>query len=475
MEQIVKKKSILDKIGDFFKNTGRKIVSGFKNFGLRFKNGSIGTKMSHFIMGSGNFYHKRYAKGALYLLIQIGFILIMVLNPEVNKTPIGAKAIVNFFTLGTQEGGLFGYTDNSMLMLLFGVVTFGIIGIFLFTWNSNIKSAALADKLKAEGKHLNTFKEDLHTLIDEKFHLTMLTPAILGVVTFTILPTIFMIFIAFTNYDHSIIAGQHLFDWVGLKNFTNIFTGKGEIAVRFIPVLVWTLVWAFFATFTNYFGGILVALLINNKHIKLKKLWRTVFVLTIAIPQFISLLAIRLLLSKSGPINTMLINLGLIKEGIEFLGHASNGIIPKVMIILINIWIGIPYTMLMTSGILMNIPKDLYEAAVIDGANRRQVFFKITLPYIVFVTTPYLISSFVGNITSFNVIYLLTGGGPAVAGGYTAGRTDLLVTWLYKLTIDNGDYNLGSVIGILTFLITATGTLLTYRRSKAFQEEDAFQ
>ena len=123
----------------------------------------------------------------------------------------------------------------------------------------------------------------------------------------------------------------------------------------------------------------------------------------------------------------------------------------------------------------MNIPKDLYEAAVIDGANRRQVFFKITLPYIVFVTTPYLISSFVGNITSFNVIYLLTGGGPAVPGGYIAGRTDLLVTWLYKLTIDNGDYNLGSVIGILTFLITATGTLLTYRRSKAFKEEDAFQ
>ncbi|MFA5719593.1 MAG: sugar ABC transporter permease [Acholeplasmataceae bacterium] len=471
-----KKKNFFLHVGDFFLNIGKGFVNRFVKFGTRFKEGSLGTKMSHFIMGSGNFYHKRITKGIIYLLLQIGFILIMVLNPKVNNTPIGYKAIVNFFTLGTNEGGLFtGPTDNSMLMLLFGVVTFGIIGIFIFTWNSSIKSSALADQLKKEGKPLNTFKDDLHSLIDEKFHLTMLTPAILGVIMFTILPTIFMIFIAFTDYDSSVIAGQHLFNWVGFKNFTNIFTGKGEIAVRFIPVLTWTLIWAFFATFTNYFGGILVALLINNKHIKFKKVWRTVFMLTIAIPQFISLLAIRLLLSKSGPINTMLIDLGLIKEGIEFLGSATNGIVPKIMIILINIWVGIPFTMLMTSGILMNIPQDLYEAAVIDGANRRQVFFKITLPYVIFVTTPYLISSFVGNITSFNIIFLLTGGGPAVPGGYTAGRTDLLVTWLYKLTIDEGNYNLGAVIGILTFLITATGTLLTYRRSQAFKEEDAFQ
>jgi arabinogalactan oligomer / maltooligosaccharide transport system permease protein len=99
----------------------------------------------------------------------------------------------------------------------------------------------------------------------------------------------------------------------------------------------------------------------------------------------------------------------------------------------------------------------------------------ITVPYIVFVTTPYLITSFVGNITSFNIIYLLTGGAPIVPGGYKAGSTDLLVTWLYKLTIDENEYNLGSVIAIMTFIITATGTLLTYRKSKAYKDEEAFQ
>ena len=134
-----------------------------------------------------------------------------------------------------------------------------------------------------------------------------------------------------------------------------------------------------------------------------------------------------------------------------------------------------PYTMLMTSGILMNIPSDLYEAATIDGATKTKMFTKITLPYILFVTGPYLISSFVGNITSFNIIYLLTGGGPSFMDASKAGATDLLVTWLYKLTIDEGIYNVGSVISIFTFLITASITLITYRRSKSYKQEDTFQ
>ena len=144
------------------------------------------------------------------------------------------------------------------------------------------------------------------------------------------------------------------------------------------------------------------------------------------------------------------------------------------MVIIINMWVGIPYTMLMTSGILMNIPADLYEAARVDGASTLKMFFKITLPYVIFITTPYLISSFIGNINSFNTIFLLTGGGPTYTG-YQAGGTDLLVTWLYKVTIDQGSYNTGAVIGIFTFIITATITLITYRRSKAYNEEDTFQ
>lgn len=458
-----------------FKKVGLAVINFFVRFGRRFKEGSIHTKISHFIMGYGNIARKQYIKGALFLLIQIGFFAFMIFSPETNNTPMGYKALGNLITLGTKEGDIFNPTDNSMLMLLFGVLTIGGIIIFLFSYNSNIKSSLLTDELIAKGNKPRNFKEDLKELLDSKFHLTMLTPSIIAITIFTILPTIFMILIAFTNYDNLHTPGQQLIDWVGLQNFTDVFTGRGEISLRFLPVLSWTLIWAFFATFTNYIMGIILALLINNKLIKGKKMWRTIFILTIAIPQFISLLAVRNLLSELGPVNTFLVNVGILDEPMNLLGGAKNANTARVAVIIINLWVGVPYTMLMTSGILMNIPSDLYEAAEIDGASGRQKFLKITMPYIIFITTPYIITSFVGNITSFNIIFLLTGGGPDVVVGAKAGGTDLLVTWLYKLTIDERMYNLGSVIGIFTFIITATGTLLAYRRSKAYKDEGAFQ
>ena len=452
------------------------ITNFFKNFHKRFKEGSLGTKLSHFIMGAGNFYHKQYIKGAIYLLLQVGFILFMILEPKVNETPLGFSALGNLITLGSVRGEWpFEIVDLSVLMLLFGVVTIGIIFVYIFAWNSAIKSSYKVDLDIKEGKKPTTFIEDVKSLLDDRFHVLMLTPTCLAALVFTILPTLFMILIAFTNFDKNHQMYTHVFDWTGFENFANVFQGKGEVANRFLPVLGWTIVWAIIATFTNYFGGILLALLINKKEVKFKKLWRTVFILTIALPQFISLLAVSKILSPEGPFNGMLIKLGLIEEGIELLGNAKNVTTARAMVLIVNLWVGIPYTMLQTSGILMNIPTDLYEAATIDGANKNQMFWSITLPYIIFVTTPYLISSFVGNINSFNIIFLLTGGGPSLGDGSTAGGTDLLVTWLYKLTVEKGDYNLGAVIGIFTFIITSTVTLVTYRRSKAYNEEDTFQ
>ena len=123
---------------------------------------------------------------------------------------------------------------------------------------------------------------------------------------------------------------------------------------------------------------------------------------------------------------------------------------------------------------IFGVPEDLYEAARVDGANSFQTFFKITLPYMLYITTPYLITTFTGNVNNFNVIYLLSSGDPVTDLASTAGKTDLLVTWLYKLTIDKQYYNIGAVIGILTFIILAVGALFTYRNSKSYKEEEAF-
>ncbi len=131
--------------------------------------------------------------------------------------------------------------------------------------------------------------------------------------------------------------------------------------------------------------------------------------------------------------------------------------------------------MLQTTGILKNIPAELYESAKVDGANAFVTFFKITLPYMLFVTTPYLITTFTGNINNFNIIYLLSGGGPTIRPGDTAGKTDLLVTWLYKLTVDKQYYNIGAVIGILTFVVLAIISLVTYRNTGSYKNEEEFQ
>ena len=467
-----------------------RVSKAFSSFGKRFADGSPGTKLSHLIFGAGNFYHGQYIKGFLFLLIQAGILALMILCPTINNTPYGWKALQNLSLKNTVEGGGFDpltgefstIASDCKLMILFGFVTIAMIIVYFLVWNLNIESSYKADMDRKVGKKPTTFREDLRELLDGRFHVLMLTPTCIAAAVFTILPTVFMIALAFTTYNQHDMddVGTNLFHWNGLQNFRAVFTGEGSLGVeihnRFLPVLGWTFIWAIFATLTCYFGGIVLALLINKKGLKAKKLFRTIFILTIAVPQFISLLAVRNLLGEYGPFNSLLQSIGLASSPIFFLGQTagSSETLAKVMVIIINMWVGIPYTMLMTSGILMNIPSDLYEAARVDGASTVKMFFKITLPYVIFITTPYLISSFIGNMNSFNSIFLLTGGGPAYPG-YQAGGTDLLVTWLYKVTIDQHLYNTGAVIGILTFLITATITLITYRRSKAYNEEDTFQ
>ena len=279
-----------------------------------------------------------------------------------------------------------------------------------------------------------------------------------------------MILIAFTNYDsaHPETSG---FDWVGFENFGNLI-GTTGLSTTFFPVLGWTLIWALCATFLNYFLGVALALLINGKNVKGKKVWRLFFVLTIAIPQFVSLLLMRNMLGNFGPIVNLLVKLGLERDALNWFQDTTSA---RMIVILVNLWVGIPYSMLITSGILMNIPQDLYESARIDGAGKLKMFQKITLPYILFVTGPYLITQFIGNINNFNVIFLLTGGAPFGELGNGAGTTSLLVTWLYSLTNDTGDFNLASTIGILTFIVCSIISLITYKNSSSTKNEEDFQ
>ena len=133
-----------------------------------------------------------------------------------------------------------------------------------------------------------------------------------------------------------------------------------------------------------------------------------------------------------------------------------------------------PIGLFMMKQFMEGLPTALIEAAKIDGANVVQQFMNITLPYMIFVTTPQLITQFVGNINNFNVIYLLTGGGPSTEAYYQAGRTDILVTWLFTLTMSSQDYGLAASIGILVFIVCATLSLIISNYSKSMKDEEAF-
>jgi arabinogalactan oligomer/maltooligosaccharide transport system permease protein len=193
--------------------------------------------------------------------------------------------------------------------------------------------------------------------------------------------------------------------------------------------------------------------------------------MTIAVPQFVSLMVMRSMLQPEGIVNTMLLDAGIISDKLPFLTNATWA---RALVLIINLWVGIPYTVMQVTGILKNIPADQYEAARIDGANVVQQFMNITLPYMIFVLTPYIITSFTGNINNFNIIYLLSGGNPTSVGD-SAGQTDLLVTWLYKLSVDKQQYNMGAVIGILTFVVLAAVSLITYRNSGSYKDEEGFK
>ncbi len=441
-----------------------------------FRHGDLITRLSFFIFGLGNLINKQIVRGVVFLLFEIGYLVYMI--------SFGIGALGDMITLGTVEQGevynealgIYEYSlgDNSMLCLLYGVITLFITAAIVFIACMSGKSAYATQFRKEKNMHIPSFRDDLKSLTEENLHSMLLSLPIIGIIVFTIVPLVFMILIAFTSYDRDHQPPGKLFEWVGLSNFTAMFSQGGKLAATFWPVLSWTLIWAVLATSTCYILGLMLALLINRKGTRIKGFWRFMFVLSVAVPQFVTLLSMRTIFNANGPVNVLLRDFGIIgaTESIPFF---TNPLYAKITIICINIWIGVPFTMLSTTGILQNIPGELYEAARIDGASAPTIFRKITLPYMLFVMTPNLITSFTGNINNFNVIFLLSGGGPDSMDYYYAGKTDLLITWLYRLTITQKDYNLGAVIGILTFIILATVSLLTYRHTGSYKDEGAFQ
>lgn len=452
------------------------IVTYFKAFGDAVTNGDVWTKLSLVIMGAGYLARKQIVKGCLITLVEILFFTFTFdfsWHYITKLNTLGTVQREEIFDAATLTKTVNEY-DNSLLILLCGIIGILFIFAFVLLYISNMKAVYRLQRMKEDHLHINSFQEDCRALINGKFYITLLTLPGIGILLVNIIPILFMICIAFTNYDMDHQPPTYLFTWVGIKNFQSLFTSTATVTFGYVffRILFWTLLWATLATITTFLGGILLAIFINHKMIRFKKLWRTLFVITIAVPQFVTLLLIGKMFGDYGIVNRMCSKIGL---HIPFLSKPGWA---HVMIILVNIWVGVPYQMLSATGILMNIPEEQLESAKLDGASELQIFWKIKMPYILFVTGPSLITAFISNINNFNVIYLLTSDYVTANMKYAnsnAKEVDLLVTWLFTLTNDYSNYKMASVIGICVFMISAILTLVTFSRMIKGDREEEFQ
>lgn len=420
-------------------------------------------KASMCVMGTGQIMQKQWIKGMIYLSCFIAYILYMVF--------VGATDIKGFFTLGTVKSdawlGIKG--DDSIMMMLKGILAFIITAFFIGLHKSNINDIRSSYKKLENGEKLPKFTKTLAIFMDKKFYIIALALPVVGVLVFNVLPIIFMILISFTNYGGDVVPPE-LVDWIGFGNFAKILS-LSDIKYTFLKILGWNFVWALLSTFINYFGGLGLALLLNKKCVKGKAFWRAFPILAYAVPGFITLLGFKFMFSYGGPINQYITMSG--GTAIGFL-DIDAGITAKIIGLLVNAWISIPTSMLLATGILSNMNNDLYDAASIDGASKWKQFSKITLPFVIFSTTPVLITSFVGNFNNFGIFYFLRGG-LYNEGYFLASDTDLLINWLYNLSIDNNYYGIGAAISLVIFVITSIFSLLTYVRSNAYKKEDTYR
>jgi arabinogalactan oligomer / maltooligosaccharide transport system permease protein len=256
---------------------------------------------------------------------------------------------------------------------------------------------------------------------------------------------------------------------IGTENFRRLFT-SAALRGPLIRIFIWTFVFAILTVLTTFALGLFVALMFDDRSMVGRRFILSLLIIPYTIPSVISVLMWRGLLNP---------RLGVINRTLgDLIGFApawtSDPTWARVAIILINLWLGYPYMMLISSGALQAIPSDIYEAAEVDGASIWQRFSGITLPLLLVAVGPILISSFTFNFNNFNVIYLFNEGGPPIPNTPTpAGHTDILITYVYRLAFAGGrgaDYAYAAAITVIIFLILVIVTIFNFRFTRVWEE-----
>ena len=415
------------------------------------------------IPGLGQIYNKQKAKGYIFLAVTALFLVYFI--------GIGAGELSKLVTLGTVRG-----QDNSLFILIRGAFHLIITVVYFLFYALNIKDAGTVAKRINNGITVpKTLKDMIHAIYENGFPYLLIIPSYIAMTFAIIFPVLVTLMIAFTNYDFKHTAPTTLLDWIGFQNFTNMWT-LSTFRSAFTSVLGWTLIWALAASTLQIVLGILTAIVANQPFVKGKRIFGVIFLLPWAVPAFITILTFSNMFNDSvGAINAQVIPL--FAKIFPFLDGVlvpwkTDPTWTKIALIMMQGWLGFPYIYVLTLGILQSIPNDLYEAAYIDGANGWQKFRNITFPMILAVAAPTLISQYTFNFNNFSIIYLFNDGGPGSVGG-NAGSTDILISWIYKLTTNTSpQYSMAAAVTLIISVIVISISMIAFKKLHAFDMED---
>ncbi|KFF55382.1 sugar ABC transporter permease [Bacillus subtilis] len=414
------------------------------------------------IPGLGQIANQQLSKGLLFLAITGLFAFELCV--------FGIQALTGLMTLGSVAG-----EDHSLFMLIEGTLQLIVTVIFLMFYIFNIHDSRKTAAMKAAGLEINTSAKDMLSYAGDKgFPYLFTLPAYIMMVFVIIFPVLVTLFVACTNYDFYHIPPNHLIDWVGFKNFLNIFF-LGSYRETFVNVLGWTVIWTICATTLQIILGIVTALFVNQDFIKGKRIFRMIFLFPWAVPAFITIMSFSNMFNDSiGAVNAQVIPLFNHLPFVELpaIAWKTDPFWTKTALIMIQTWLGFPYIYVMVTGVLQAIPGELYEAAKIDGATFIQRFRHITFPMILFATAPVMITQYTFNFNNFSIIYLFNEGGPGSAGA-GAGSTDILISWIYKLTTGTSpQYSVAAAVTLLISFIVIGISLIAFKKSNAFGNEE---
>ncbi|MGG5775205.1 maltodextrin ABC transporter permease MdxF [Bacillus subtilis] len=414
------------------------------------------------IPGLGQIANQQLSKGLLFLAITGLFAFELCV--------FGIQALTGLMTLGSVPG-----EDHSLFMLIEGTLQLIVTVIFLMFYIFNIHDSRKTAAMKAARLEVNTTAKDMiYHAGDKGFPYLFTLPAYIMMVFVIIFPVLVTLFVALTNYDFYHIPPNRLIDWVGFKNFLNIFF-LGSYRETFVNVLGWTVIWTICATTLQIILGIVTALFVNQDFIKGKRIFRMIFLFPWAVPAFITIMSFSNMFNDSiGAVNAQVIPLFNHLPFVELpaIAWKTDPFWTKTALIMIQTWLGFPYIYVMVTGVLQAIPGELYEAAKIDGATFIQRFRHITFPMILFATAPVMITQYTFNFNNFSIIYLFNEGGPGSAGA-GAGSTDILISWIYKLTTGTSpQYSVAAAVTLLISFIVIGISLIAFKKSNAFGNEE---